>query len=207
MQGLMIQNGLKNLVNTFNMEKLENMNDFTKDGYLWIYAKSTGPGDVFYNTLSRIIDMEDKSDWAHHALRYIAYHLMQWERWPDWMNDDKDAKTRIGYYLGRWLNKILRKFGISRTFPERPQHDMTRDPYIAFYCAAVWLEEEHYIEKVKPPWYNWRRETWMERKKLLKNNKPEWIQRLDYYRDKASVMKKAKTLKWVKLNREEAGLI
>ena len=87
--------------------------------------------------------MEDKSQWAHDSLDYIASHLDQWKRWPDSMNDDKDAKTRLGYYLGKYANKLLKKFGISRTFPERPQHDMTRDPYIAFYCACVWLEEAH----------------------------------------------------------------
>ena len=156
--------------------------DFTKEGYfyrgikkLWELFKygfyPCGMGDLIYNTLRKIIETNDKSEWAHRALDECAVLLYLDKRWPDYMNEEV----------------VGDKY--------RSQYSMTRDPYILFYACAIHLDERRYI-KMKPPLRLYTPHVWAWRRVLLgKPNlywlwkrvmgtpKKEFVQVLRYYQD------------------------
>lgn len=173
-----------------------------KDGNFWRHPGSGDYGDLIFNTMSRIIDMEDKTDWAYSSLKECADLLKIDKRWPDRFNELEDAKNVVVY---RW-NMFLKWLGVDKEYPERAQNDMTRDPYIAFYCCAMFLGEDHYIKEIKIKWYTYSPGTFRWRKRLIGNKKPNWVNRLEYYRSLAKVIKYSDDPNIV-ANKKEAEII
>lgn len=124
-----------------------------KDGYFWRKHSPdwemkkygfdvNGKGDLIFNTMNKIIMDKDRSDWAHDAHYMCKLLLMDGKRWPGRMNHKYDAKTMREYRKSkRASNHKL----------YRPQHNMTRDPYIAWMRACIDLDQRHMIEDVKIP--------------------------------------------------------
>ena len=106
------------------------------------YAR--GMGDLIYNTLRKIIETNDKSEWAYKAFEACSELLIQGKRWPDYMNQqDVEGKEKF-----------------------RSQMSMTRDPWIAFYACAIHLDRKQFIE-LKPQWWLYSPKTWAWRRALL----------------------------------------
>lgn len=134
-----------------------------------------GLGDLIYNTLRKIIEDGDTSEWAQEAFDRCAVLLIQGKRWPDRL-DPLRVKGKKRY---------------------RSQNRMTRDPWVLFYAACIHLDRREYIY-LKPQWWLWRPNLWALRRALLgwKNNykfwrgvahifpiKHEYVEILDQYRD------------------------
>lgn len=143
--------------------------------------------DQIYITCRKIIDDNDKSEWAYEALEIMADLLRQRKRWPDALNHIHDSGNFIEAKLtGRY----------------RSQHNMTRDPYILFYALCVHLDRRQFIEAVPIPWWLYSRRTWVWRKALINkeyfqkyvrlerkaihSHKKEYTRQLVYYRAKAA---------------------
>ena len=94
-----------------------------KDGLF--YMGPGGNGDLLYNTARKIIETDDKSEWAQSSLEAIFRCLNDGKRWPDTMSDKITTKNH-------------------------KQTDMTQDPWILAYCCAVHLDRYDLIEKYKP---------------------------------------------------------
>lgn len=137
-------------------------------------------GDCIYNTCRKIIDEQDRSEWAYNALEICADLLKQNKRWPDWMNHERDTKNRIEW----WWSKLLWNLDLIKTQKYRPQSSLTRDPFIYFYTACVVLDRKEWIEDVEIPWWLYRPNTWRWRKYLItgKGYKKDYVILLDYYR-------------------------
>lgn len=147
-------------------------------------------GDMIYCTMRKIIDEDDKSEWAYNALTICADLLLMEKRWPDSLNHELDAKNFIEA-------KITGRY--------RSQRNMTRDPYILFYACCVHLNRLQFIEEVRIPWHLYSRRTWVWRKvliddfrfqflkyvklelKAITSHKKEFTRQLVYYRTKAAV--------------------
>ena len=151
------------------------MSKWRLDGFLWRDRNSGDSGDVIYNTMTRIIDMEVRDQWAHYSFEYCCTLLRHNKRWPDRLNQENTAKNRIQWWLSDRYT--------------RPQDDMTRDPYIACICCAMHLGRPEDIEDIRIPWYLYHRKTWRWRKKLIKDDRELWKKRLSYYRALAVVIK------------------
>jgi len=123
-------------------------------------------GDGLYNTLTRIREQDDHSDWANDSISECAWLLKNGIRWPNILSDSNDAKNRIDEY---W-SKLLHKLKIRNFHKYRPQKSVTRDPWIALYAVAVDRDRRELLLN-KPPW--WLRTptfaAW--RKLLIKPNK------------------------------------
>ena len=104
-----------------------------------------GLGDLIYNTMRKIIETDDRSGWAYTSLCYCGDLLDQRMRWPDELDPPFiDGKK-----------------------PYRKQTDMTRDPYIMWYCACILLNHREYIREVTIPFYLYTPEVWAWRRALL----------------------------------------
>ncbi len=164
--------------------------DWYKDGLFWRKKSPeweffnygnvmiNSKGDLGSNTMMRIVDSGDDSSWAFLSLSAVRDLLLEGKRWPDRMNQDVDAETRIEWRLSQLKQLLL----IKKTVKYRPQHQMTRDPYIYFYTACIMLGREDLIELVKMPWYLYRPGTWAWRKCLINET---WWNRLIYKIDRA----------------------
>jgi len=166
------------------------------DGYFWrhpdpkwdieFYGTDTkGKGDIIYNTMARIIDQEDESEWAYKALYECAFLLMSKRRWPIKDDQECDAKTAIGWRF----NQLVRKLRLTKKVKYRWNKSITRDPFKAFYCAAIILQEERFIELVKMPWFIYSPKTWKWRKRLINDKRKLYVQRMDHYTSIATVLK------------------
>lgn len=155
-----------------------------KDGFFWM-MRGAGNGDVIYNTCSEIIDRHDRSAWAEEAVLYCGDLLLQRKRWPDRMIwEGREAKGWIRYY---W-SKMWKYFGVIDHHKRRPQKDVTRDPFIAFYCAVQFLGMPELIESVTIPLRLQRPKINKWRKKLIRDRREKWLKRLDYYQSLANVI-------------------
>jgi len=92
---------------------------------LYYISWGHGNGDLWNNTARKILEDEDKSQWAHRALENIFHYLDQGVRWPVAMN-------------------------IIITLGEERRHKMTQDPWIMSYCCAAHLERWDLIQHYKP---------------------------------------------------------
>jgi hypothetical protein len=166
-----------------------------KDGYFYraqspkweldVYGFTpNGKGDLISNTMAKIIDDQDRSEWAYDSFLMCFDLLRAGIRWPDRMNSSKDAPNRIVWYLKKrfwklgvrdegkkpypqWYLKLLKKIGRPDYCPYRPQTSMTRDPWILTYaCDSQW-DYISFIEYFKPPWWLYRPEVWAWRRALL----------------------------------------
>ena len=137
------------------------MSYFRQDGFFWVHDGGDA-GDLIYNTLSRILDQDDNSDWAWESFESCGQLLKQGKRWPNSMND---IPTK------------------------RSQTLMTRDPYIVYYTLAVKWDCIDLVKDLPMPWYCFSPIVSLWRHKLINDNQPLWKKRLDYYRAKAVVFK------------------
>ena len=150
-----------------------------KDGYFWRHPGSRDAGDLIYNTMSRIIDMEDKSEWAYISLDFCILLLFDGKRWPNRLNQDNTAKN---WFQWKW-SRLLKNGKYTR-----PQTNMTRDPYIATITCAIFLGGHDYIQNIHIPIHLYSLKTWRWRRRLIKDSRPDWVQRLDYLRSTATRM-------------------
>ena len=141
-------------------------------------------GDIIYNTLRYIIDNEDKSEWAYKAFEACADLLIRRRRWPDEDNHERDAGNRLRW----WWSRTLYKLKITKNVMYGPQSRMSRDPFVYLYCAAVFLEREQFIKAITIPWHINRPDIWIWRRRLIKDNRKEFVRRLDYYKSLAYTM-------------------
>ena len=155
------------------------MKDWFRDGFFWRHPGSTGPGDLIYNTMSRIIDMNDKSDWAYTSLDWCILLLDRRKRWPNRLNKDNMAKN---WFQWKW-SQLLKNGKYSR-----PQGNMTRDPFIAVITCCLHLGVHEYIEHIRIPLHLYTPNTWRWKRRLVKDSRADWIQRLGYLKATATRM-------------------
>ena len=168
------------------------MSKWILDGNCWRDENSGDAGDYIYNAMSREIDMNNKSDRAHRAYEECRDLLATGRRWPDRLTQSDTAKNFIQW----WLSKKY----------TRPQHYLTRDPYLAVITCAVHLGRADEIKDIKIPWYCYSPRTWRWRKKLIQSRKkPWWKWRLDHYRYLALAFKTSDDPNII-ANKEDAGL-
>lgn len=180
-----------------------------KDGNFWRKAGEPwektlrgiythGLGDLIYNTLSKIVDDNDTSDWAYDALDACYNLLLCGQRWPDRLNGIESKNylhwrwSRVVYKVAhqrgnKWsylngFGKIVVKLGYKNVQKYRPQGNMTRDPFAAFDAACLHLGMSQLIEFVPIPLHLYTPQVWKNRNRLINDDRPQWIQRLGYYR-------------------------
>jgi len=121
--------------------------NYHKQGYFYIDDKPwTGEGDLLYNTCRMIIETNDTSEWAWKALSEVFYCLEMRIRWPDYMDE----------YI---------------TATNKKQKDVSRDPYLLFYCACLHLGCRIWINWLKPPMKLYRPKMWSWRRYLINQTK------------------------------------
>ena len=163
--------------------------DWYKDGLYWRDVdgewvvrergeRTNGKGDLISNTCMKIMFHGDKSEWAYLSLMVCRSLLMSRRRWPLGMDQVGDSKNRIDC----WIKKLQWVTDVREFKPHRWPGGMTRDPYVYFYAACIFLEKEEYIQQVKPPYYIWRAGFAAWRKTLYKRN---WWNDF-WYREKKS---------------------
>jgi len=132
--------------------------EWFKDGFFWRHPESGNAGDLIFNTMYKIMQDGDYSDWAYSALTACADLLRSGKRWPDRLTRDDTAKNWL-----QWKWDMLRK---NRRY-SRPQQVLTRDPFIAVYAAAFKMNRWQLIEVVTVPWYLYRPTLWNWRKYIM----------------------------------------
>lgn len=170
------------------------MNKPYKDGNFWRgesqdweiarYGEAEdGKGDLILNTLSKIIDDEDASDFTVKAIHECYLLLKAGKRWPDRMNQEMDAKHWLHW---KW-SKLLYKLKLIKHVKYRPQKGMTRDPFILFYAVQMFyygvikFRVKLPIWLFTPTYVIWR---WG----LEHSHKKAYVERLRYYKHLANVM-------------------
>jgi len=150
-----------------------------KDGFFWRkpspqweianYGVAVdGKGDLIFNTCTKIIEDKEDSWWTHEAIWSCMMLLEERERWPDRMNQLIDATN---WFQWKW-SQLLWKLNIRKAVMYRPQKNMTRDGYIAYFtCRVMFKYNSVFIESLKIPWYLYRPHIWAWRKLLIKPNK------------------------------------
>lgn len=176
------------------------MKDPYKDGNFWMDRSPgwavreygghpDGKGDLIFNTCYKIIQDVDVSPWALTALTSCMMLLKARKRWPDRMNQDIDAKNRIDCMVSKWLWRLK----IRLTHKYRWQDGMTRDPYIAWITACILTRNEYLIQSVSIPWYLsnpfYAPTTMRWRRRLLRDKRDVYVQRLGYLRSLAVTAK------------------
>ena len=164
-----------------------NEDGFYKDGPYWRktnYDGSNGKSDLIFNTCYKLLRDQDKSDWAYSAIEACSNLLLDGKRWSDRMSDDTDCKT----WIQRIVNRSLRELGILKHPKFRYQGRMSRDPFIVLYTTALFLGVPEYIEAVPMPWYIYSRNTWRWRRRLIRDNRVDYVRRLGYLRSRAVVL-------------------
>lgn len=159
---------------------------YKKNGY-WRRKNDDGrdgTGDLIFNTMTKIIDDKDTSDFALIALYQCYYLLKEGIRWPNDLNLEGQAPNWWIWYVYKFL-------GIKK-YKYRCQRDMTRDPYIAFFACYAHLKGvspyydliiEFYFKEIKIPLRLYSRKTWIWRRRLLKEDRGEVRIHLDYLRE------------------------
>ena len=106
------------------------------------------------------------------------------------MNHVLDSES----WVERIINRMLWKIGFRYDWYEkRYQKRMSRDPFILFYTASIFLRVPEKIEYVTMPLYCYSPHTWKWRRRLIKDDRGEFVIRLGYFRAMAITMKYAKT--------------
>lgn len=115
-----------------------------------------GLGDVIFNTCDRLMQqILDESDrpWQIGALTISSLCLINRLRWPEWVNRPAD---RIAKNWWDWTwSRILYQLGINKMVKYRYQKDITRDPFIMFYCCSLTYNLPGHLN-IRMPWYLWR---------------------------------------------------
>ena len=125
------------------------INEYFKEGYFYVreYESWMKPGeqygDVIYDTLRKIIETKDKSDWAKISFSICRNLLWEGKRWPLYMEEEIGERKEI---------PILKRFIVNNKRQVRSQLSITRDPFIALYACAVHLEIRLEIMPKIPFW-------------------------------------------------------
>jgi len=97
---------------------------FIEDGLLLSgYGEHAGKGDVLFRSAMYAIVRGD-----YQMLLTISDLLLERRRWPRSMDDERGP-----------------------AFEHRPRYDITRDPFIMFYCACMVMGRKQFIKCIKPP--------------------------------------------------------
>lgn len=148
-----------------------------------------GLGDLIYNTMCYIVEKDMSNDWAKLSLIICSDLLEDRKRWPDAMGTHYTSLDIASGSVQYMISKLYKKLGGEERQLYRPQKSMTRDPYQAFYLCCLHLGRPEYIKEVTIPWYLYTPSTWKWRRRLIKDNSKEFVQRLRYIRAKATVLK------------------
>ena len=208
------------------------MNEFYKDVCFWrqkgpewekdIYGQEiNGKGDLIFNTYAKIIDDGDLSSWAQDAHDHCFYLLLNRRRWPDRMIQLNDADnwfqwkwSQLKYMLGiktKWYvwnhdnGSMDLEPKMLKTVMYRPQNNMTRDPFIAFFTSVTLSKNVNSTLTI--PWYLFRPSIWIWRRYLiigrglwlyyfltLNYPKRDYVRRLRGYMDKAVELKNSQII-------------
>ena len=131
-----------------------------RDGYFW--RKKSEPweierwefqvdslGDIIHHTLRKIIEDNDKSNWAIDAWFECAILLFDDKRWPD----------RMEAYIPRtqkWRSwPIIRLMYFEGKGDYRTQTSITFDPWVLLYACAIHLGRD-LMYLPKPQWWLYR---------------------------------------------------
>ena len=179
------------------MRDTSQFHTWRKEGYFWVdptepwaderYGyKTDNKWDLIHNTCDRIVIENDTSDWAKYSVYSCWFLLVNDRRWPERKDHPKDSKSWLhwrGRQLLRWLYLI----------PHSPYgwvHKMTRDPYIAWAAAASLFPQDHWMQYFPIiPLTSYNPITWAWRRRLIKDNRKEYVKELSYLRAKAVVLK------------------
>lgn len=148
-------------------------------------------GDFDFNHCSKCVKDGIISLWVVNSFFKMAKHLIDRERWPDYLNIEGYAPNRWAYHAYKW-------FKIGGPWKYRAQNGMTRDPYAAFgalYGMLLGCYDGRYdedliecYESVTIPVYLYRHSTWQWRKRLLNPFKGKFfVTRVRYFRAYATV--------------------
>jgi len=118
--------------------------------------------DVIYNTMRKIIEDGDHSEWAHSAIDTCSTLLQSGIRYPVSYIPDNMAKNRLDL---AW-NKLMHAEGKNQKYG--PICKLTRDPYIYLFTACAIMDREEVIVSMTIPWYLYRPLVWQWHK-YLKN--------------------------------------
>lgn len=144
--------------------------------------RDDGTGDLLWNSFTKDIIDGNVSQRAIDSFFDGSDLLKQRKRWLDEMNLGTEAPNRWVYYPFKFLKWT------------RPQSDMTRDPYIAWFTFGMALLKSNLnvyegrniiveMEIMRIPWYLYRPKTWRWRKRLLKDTRKHYVKRIDYFMD------------------------
>ena len=171
----------------------------SNDWYLKHYKhESYGKGDIIYQTLRKIIEDNDKSEWAYQAFEICAGLLFERRRWPVELDNDNDAHNWLVYRWSYLKFKVKYKCKMKKHGPVpwprlyRPHGNVTRDPYIYLYACAVHLNRLQFIEVVTIPPRLYSRRTWLWREVLIqgeRNARYEQLDSKDHSQDYAQLLK------------------
>jgi hypothetical protein len=156
-----------------------------------------GLGDLIFNNLQKIIEDDDKSDWARQIFDECTVLLMQNKRWPDEMNPSRMCKSKACSAYNKTKFQVAKLFNKDVKLKYRWQKDMTRDPWVIYYAACVHFDEREFIQ-LKPPWWLWRPTLWALRKAMLgkRNNYTFWEQGFKLFKQKDFVANLEKWRRW-----------
>jgi len=136
-----------------------------------------GMGDLQTINFRMIILSGKRGFWEKSVFLRMMRLLEKGLRWPNEMNNEHIAKNKIQF----WWSKIMYKLGYHKTRLYRSQKSMTRDPWIYFYCCAIYLDWNKI--KIKdlpyPPWWLYDPKVWQWIRALKgKPNCYEFLQRI-----------------------------
>ena len=163
-----------------------------KQGYLWIKIDNGHRtyGDIIFNTMSKIVEDNDTSEWALYSWFECAGLLLQDKRWPDEFKKDNEAPNRWLWYPYKWVTHWgKRKWS-------RPQSDITRDPHYTFGDCYTHLYGHHgelingfmtiLYHNIKLPWFVWRYSFYRWKRRLKGVNSKHFVKRLRSIRGRAT---------------------
>jgi len=180
------------------MKKIE----WIKEGPFWVMVVNgvRTYRDQVYNDLTKIVHDIDTSDWAVRSYKECAKLLLNGKRWHDDYNTGLEAPNRWVWYPYWAIMKLL-KIPSDGWSWQRPQTDMTRDPYYALGACCMHfmrnktdMPNEMVAEiaeaflQIKLPWYIFRFSYYRWKRGLINDKRKPYVIRIDYYRQKASVM-------------------
>lgn len=160
------------------------MSEWYKQYDLWLHPgpdwdikeygeRGVSKGDCIFNTLVRIIDQDDRSEWADKAIDRCVELLKLRLRWPMGLNSHNDARNRIDEY---W-SKLLHELNIRDYHKFRPQKSITRDPFVPLYYLAVLRNRINIIKELRIPIHLYTPTVFSWRRYLIK---PNWWSALIY---------------------------
>lgn len=130
---------------------LPNIDEYQKESGLYVHYdreweiekygyETKSKWDVIFITCAKILQEGDRSVWAIRAIHYCWHALFQGRRWPWWLDDENDCKTR--QEKRHWEGEYE---------PYGPVTKLTRDSYIYLNTATILMGLN--LPILTPPWY------------------------------------------------------